>query len=436
MESDDRVIIHYSVDDAITLLLNCPVQANFFPHLTIVQIMNRVAIAHLSIERALKFLISVSGGSFQEVHDLKKLYAQLRRHEPESAKFLEAAFQASVAHYRYNPNASYMKHLKSLEQYLETSATDQAFQDVRYWELTQSLDEMLLSKVYLTLHLELLCALREVLLEPKRPMETVADRVERTVLETMNQVGRLAYIPGTAKEHSVTIYLRWLLGHLNCKDDLDAAVQNDFKIGDDFAREAATKVYQALLNSNDPAVKYFASSLDVLPTQPRDVIPDVEWHGQGEEQRGLVSAPGGTRLGSIERHADGLWYIAAFKSGAFGLSAKAKTMTDAKCYLAATISRTAQVTVNGSQKKLRIVGDNRELHIWNREQSDQSKASTKTIMFWDKNHGILEGQMISMESRRIDTEHVADKIEGEVLKVQGSAITILGHHVTAIDLSN
>lgn len=436
MSSDERVILQYSVEDAILMLLSCPVQGDFFAQFTIVQIMNRVAIAHLSIERAVKFLIKETGGSFEEVHDLRKHYAQLSRHDHESANFLERAFQAAVVHYRYNPNAANMNHLQSLERYLEISATNQAFQDVRYWELTQSLDDMLIGKIYLTIHIELLHALKEVLLEPNRPMETVADRVERSVRETIGQTGNLKYQSGTAKEHSVTSYVQWFQNHPSFKDALADAIENDFKIGDDFAEESIRKVYQALLESNDHAVKYFAFSLDVLPKQSRDVIPDVEWLGPESERRGKVITPGGTSLGIIERHVDGLWSITAFKSGPIRPSAKAETKTDALCYLASTMSRPAQMTVDGKRRSIRVVGDNRELLAWDTAQSNLSEPSTNTITSWDRDHGILEGQEISIVTKRVDTELFTDKIEGEVLKVQGSEVTILGRHITVINPSN
>ena len=296
MRNIERYILQYSVEDSLLMLKNCPVQGDFFPQFTIVQVMNRVSIAHLSIERAVKFLITESGGSLEEIHDLNKLYAQLAQHDPDSAKFLESAFQSAVVHYRYNPNAANTNHLKNLEKYLEISGTNQAFQDVRYWELTQSLDEILLGKIYLTIHIELLHALREVLLEPKRPMDTVTDRVERSVSDTIGQTGDRWYQSGPSKEQSVTDYVQWLHSHHSFRDALADAVNREFKIGDAFAEESVRKMYNTLLEANDPAVRYFAFSLDVLPKQPRDAIPNVEWLGPEKERRGKVSTPGGTDL--------------------------------------------------------------------------------------------------------------------------------------------
>ena len=112
-----------------------------------------------------------------------------------SAKSLEGAFEAAVRHYRYNHNAANMTHLKSLERYLGVAGSDRAFQDIRYWELTQSLDAMLLSRVYLAIHIELLHALSEILLA-RQPIGTVANRVERTVQNAMRPAAALSYSPG------------------------------------------------------------------------------------------------------------------------------------------------------------------------------------------------------------------------------------------------
>ena len=58
------------------------------------------------------------------------------------------------------------------------------------------------------------------------------------------------------------------------------------------------------------------------------------------------------------------------------------------------------------------MGDNRELLAWDTAQSNLSEPSTNTITSWDRDHGILEGQEISIVTKRVDTELFTDKIEG------------------------
>ena len=133
MVDAQQFIIRHSVKDVIDILENNPVKGDMMPEITAVEIMNRVSIAHLSIERSFKFLITKSGGALVETHDLKKQYRDLLQNDPISAKFLEQNFQAAVHHYRYNPNAANMKHLKTLEKYLGVAGSNRTFQDVRYW---------------------------------------------------------------------------------------------------------------------------------------------------------------------------------------------------------------------------------------------------------------------------------------------------------------
>ena len=102
MAEIERDIIQTSVEDTIRILEDCPVKGFIVPQITLVQVMNRVSIAHLSIERAMKFLIRESGGTFEEIHGLGKLYQQLAQNDPVSAGALDSAFQAAVRHYRFN----------------------------------------------------------------------------------------------------------------------------------------------------------------------------------------------------------------------------------------------------------------------------------------------------------------------------------------------
>ena len=309
MADMQREIVRHSVEDVIHILENEPVKNDMMTEITVVQAMNRLSIAHLSIERAFKFLIRNGGGPWVNEHDLRDRYLEMAQYDAASARFLETAFETAVRHYRFNPNARYLKHLKSLETYLQITGSDPAFNDIRYWEKTQSLNEILLRQVSLSLHIELLHGLSAVLLGSDRPTMTVADRVERAVENAMLPPGSLSYGPGTPKEHSVHSYVDWRRGFSSWRKALANAVQGRFQIGDDFIEDVARNAYGHLLNSSDPAVRYFASTLDVLPTQPRDLIPPVEWLGSERERFGSVKTPAGTHLGFIERGLDRLWYI-------------------------------------------------------------------------------------------------------------------------------
>ena len=432
----ERDIIQTSVEDTIRILEDCPVKGFIVPQIALVQVMNRVSIAHLSIERTIKFLIRESGGTFEEIHGLGKLYQQLAQNDRVSAGALESAFQAAVRHYRFNPNATNMRHFKAIERYLETTGSDQAFQDVRYWELNQSLEEILLRKIFLNIHLELLHGLSEILISHRRPMATVDDRIERGIKDAILQFGDRWYESESIREYPVGSYNHWLTRHRNFKDALLEAVKEGFEIGDAIACKSMRMAYEQLLESKDPAVRYFASSLEVLPKQPREAIPEVEWLDQDEHRKGKVCTPGGADLGVVEKYVDGIWYVTRFEGGPPKPPAKAMAQTDALCYLAATMTRPAQVTADGEERNLRIVegfhSDFRQARV---KVAPRDPAMNK-VAFWDNNHGLEVGQQVLIESGRTDSEFFRDKIEGEVVAVMGSEVSILGWHVVVIGDEN
>ena len=157
-------IIEHSLRDVIHILEHNPVYSDLVVQIPIAQIMNRAPIAHLSIERAFKYLIQNAGGQWKCHHHLHSHFEQVRVHSPDSAVFLDDAFNAAVTHYRYNPGNPEFGHLKTLGAYLSLVGTADAFNKMRYWELGQALDEPLLRRVRLEIHTEILHSLNELLL--------------------------------------------------------------------------------------------------------------------------------------------------------------------------------------------------------------------------------------------------------------------------------
>ena len=336
-----------------------------------------------------------------------------------------------------------MKHLKTLERYLEVSGSNKAFQDIRYWELTQSLDEILLRQIYLSIHIELLHGLRELLLVPDRPTETVANRVERAVSNAMQPTEIMAYSPGSPKEHSIHSYIEWMRGFRTWSEALADAVQKGFNIGDNFMANLVRGAYKTLLEAADPAVRYFASTLDVLPKQPRDVIPCVEWLGPEKVRSGFISTPAGTDLGVIERGQDGLWYITPLQEGLVTVSAKASSQTDARCYLATLLTRSARVTVEGQARSLRVVGEEHHLFQRNYDEIDwlnepigNQKTWTHKITFWDKDHGIEVNESVRVEVRLGGTKGIVHILEGTVREVAEHEVYLSGEDLLDIEQKN
>ncbi|MDE0101209.1 MAG: hypothetical protein OXN89_02410 [Bryobacterales bacterium] len=429
----EQVTIRHSVQDVIRNLESEPVRPDFVGQITAVQVIDRVSRAHLSIERALKFIITRAGGPLKKDHHLGDRLRELTQVEPESADFLIHAFAVAVRHYRFNPNVDDARHLKSLESYLDVACSHEAFRDLRYWELHQSPDEMFLRRTYLPLHMELLHAVME-LLRGRTPSDTVVSRVERAVKQAMWSAAELANAPGTPKEDSVRVYWEWCRGFPSWSDALTDAARQQFIIGDDFANGMVIGAQRVLLESMDPAVSYFAEMLDVIPRQPRDVIPPVEWLGDPSQQRGFVNAPSGATLGLIERRWDGLWSITPLQEGLVAVAAKAATQTDAQSYLATLFVRDAEVTVNGERRPLRIVANEQTLFGWNqarfRDADDPSTgevAWSQEVVFWEADHGLKSDDRVQIRVRSRHDKPLVHVFEGVVTKVEDQEVYLLGN---------
>ena len=436
-----RRLIRHSVEDVIRILETVPVRGDMVPELPIIESINRVSLAHLSIERAMKFLIVDAGRTYTESHHLPLHLKQLRECEPETVRFLEDAFDDAVRHYRFNSNNPGMGHLKSLVAYLEVAGSHQGFIDIRYWELDQSLDEILLRRISLNLHLELLHAFKEVLIAPKRLKHTVSTRVELAVKRAMTRDLRY-YSVGSEKELAVKSYNEWVTrsGFADWREAIATAFKEGLATNDDYIAGFITKAHQELLNSSDPAVAYFAGILDVLPKQPRDIIPCVEWLGPDKEIRGFVRTPAGTDLGEIERAHDGIWRITPWRDGAIRVTAKAETQTDARCYLAALLTRPVQVTVDGQTETRRVVDKEDTFNPWYaryiHSTDDVFGERGYKVTFWDNEHGLGVNDYVKIELQ--DTAEssgsLVHRIEGRVTGIAEHEVSIWGSDVYDIRL--
>ena len=100
------------------------------------------------------------------------------------------------------------------------------------------------------------------------------------------------------------------------------------------------------------------------------------------------------------------------------VSAKAKSLMDARCYLAILLTRPARVTVEGKDRSLRIVGEEHHPFQKNYDQIDcpiertgDDKTWTHKMTLWDKDHGIDINKTVRVD---IDVVHI---LEGTVTKV-------------------
>ena len=419
-----------------------PVEGGLFIHLTAVRTFNRISLAHLSIERAIKYLITAAEAKDVRGHNLNDRYKELGKCDPESAAFIKGAFQAAVEHYNYNPNKKQMGHLASLPRYLQTTASDAIFQDIRYWELDQDTDSRILQTIILPIHMELLRALSEILLEAERPMETVKHRVDRAVQEAMLPSNQLVYSPEYPRASLVRRYLDWLNSHDSPTDALKHAAESQFEVGDDYSSSMVKAAHHTLLRSSDPAVKYLANFVNVLPKQRRDILAGVRCLESEDSPRAQVTSPSGVCLGYISRNWDGRWYIVPMLSGPWGPPVKASNKTDAMSYLSTLLSKPALATVNGEEHHLRVIQQSytafpaRQDRTLPESDGDAYLDSrTHEVALWQLDHGIKPGDTVSidvLENENPDSPQLRDVLRGKVLVVTGSGILVSGRRSTKI----
>lgn len=149
------------------------------------QRMNRLSIAHSAIEDGLKHLIKSNSGSYPRTHSLGVLLDELRASAPGVAAHLDNAFDAATEFYGTDTGHPDYRHLASLSDYLEKSATRELFELMRYVELESWIDDPALERVHIEFQYEILCSLDEAI-QPQ--YGTTADRVE--------ELARSAFLDG------------------------------------------------------------------------------------------------------------------------------------------------------------------------------------------------------------------------------------------------
>ena len=392
---------------------------------------NRMPIAHLAIERGLKALIKESGGNPENIHSLNRLFRDLRGCDKASSGFLTKSFEDTVKFFGYKVNVKGMGYLRSLDGYLSRVGTEDAFQALRYWAIGESpKGDDPVPYILPLIHRELLCALA-CLFHSYRRWLTVSERVERTVSYAMID----AYLRGKEhysvnelqKKRSISLFNDWLAKHSTRCNALRDAVNQDFNVKDD---EVITNIlrdsWSSLLQSNDPAIQYYMSTLTDLPkgSQPRspDAIPEVKWFGK-YQTTGSVETPAGAHLGFIEKYTDGRWGISPSEDGSLGVTDIAETSADAKTYLVNRLTKQVTVTVNGEQRQLRIVRDRDSFPLPERT-SEITLPQTYKLEFWNANHGLRPGEQISAdiesESNSVSTlEGVVKRVEQQFVWIEG-----------------
>ena len=430
MDAMDRLNNRQSIVDAIAIFDSAPIHLDLVPDGNIVQLTNRVPIAHLAIERGLKALIAEAKGSWEHTHGLNGLYRDLAKSDPESTTYLNVAFKDAVSFFGYNVNAKGNGYLRTLYDYLSMVGTEAAFEKFRSWVLGEfTKGDSSIRYIRPLLHREIMSALCCLFLPNSR--ETVSQRVEREVSKAIEK--KLSFIEGSDKEKSVLWFIDlFKAGDFTPCDALEEASHSKFSFRDEeFISLALREAYGDLQQSDDPAVQYFVRKLGYLPkgSQPPNpgVDPAVEWLNKAET-RGKVSTPGGTCLGLIERYSDGGWGIKSIAEGLGQVADVANARKDAVNYLANRLTKQVTVTKDGQTKELRIVNE-RDSFLYRSGALSGGlsfRAPTYDLEFWDAEHGLHLGDVISVELQSDRSSNSVAVLEGTVSGVSDHKVSVVG----------
>ena len=422
-------IVRESISDAIGILDSAPIRPHMFPQMYLLQIGNRIPVAHLAIEHGLKVLIreKAEQNADDEViawlddkvegkrHSLANLYLKLREVDEGQAKFLAEAFNDAVKFFGYVTGRDGFKHFKSVESYLSRVATDGVFQAMRYWVIEGTEEqEKTISSISPPVHREILGALRCLFFPDFR--ETVTQRVVQAFVDASFN-GRSPYgngsIVGERKSNSWSLE-RLIRENASARHVLETAE----KMGEEVRARIAILV-QAYsdgnldtLESDDPAAFYFLSTLTYLQSdsQPQDpnAVAKETWMNPSRTSC-TVKTPAGTILGWVVKLADGAWAISPMEFGPTGEKVIAWKLKDAKHYLINRLTSKVAVAANG--------GESRELRVFTRSHRwPFPKPATHDgkryvgsplhphpdrviyeLEFWDVNHGLKLGDLVTMD---------------------------------------
>ena len=411
-----------SIEDAIDILDSTPVRPDLVEGFVFVQLANRLPLAHLAIERGLKELIIRASINFDPIHDLKKHYEKLQECDSASADFLARAFQDAVNFYGYNTKREGFKHYQSLIVYFSKTGTKEVFEVLRYWpigEVSQSGNPF--HDISPQIQRELLRAIL-LLFRPLRDengfdcWETVSERVRDDVSRTMLASATIANSDSKEKQNAAAVYRDWLMSHTSAHSALAAAIKQKFVISKECERanQLLLDTYKKIQQSKDPAVLYYLSTLNYLPegSQQRqpDAIAEINWWHKNRFHGSIITPAKGI-LGLVHNLPNNAWMIESHLDNTRKIAWK---LGDAMAYLVNHCTRRVEITAKGQSERLRIITHRNDLY------------PNELLTFWDLNHGLSDGDPISVMMLKEANRNVKYVLKGTVEEVRAQTVRISG----------
>lgn len=369
---------------------------------------------HFALEEGMKEQIK----NFAHTHDLAKIYLQMPRAKQE---LLSTAFKDAVSFYGFRVERDEWNHLTDLETYFRVTGTGDLFEDFRYWALEKDVAWLSSQIPVLFLSREMVRFISDVLTGYGRGVGgpfTVSALVERGIYETLtrnrlnNHLRRYNEdLAGWTADDKVLG--EWIQGHSSWLLVLKDAYKHNFDVVNDQGNAVLHSTYKDLEATKDHHVKpaidhalltFRAKSSDCQVSLPANV--EMYQHGRG----GYVETPAGSRLGYIEERYDGLWRVNV--PGKWGEIAKSKP--DAVGLLVDTETRVVSVSVNEKPAQEK------------RAHFPRGNFSSRdgTCEFWETDHGILPGDVITLVIPPEKGNYLALQVHGTVKSVDAHTVAI------------
>ena len=365
-------------------------------------------LAHSGIENGIKALIRQVKGCHPGGHNLKNLFRKLKGIASQKARSLEDAFTDIVNFYTIDTGR--WMHFQSLDSYFKEYGSEELFEAYRYW----ALENKCMHHIPLFVHRELLAWLGDYCQWGNRTV--TSQRVKQIVLHDVakgvgKHINRCDICYGKTPGPPIPIPQR---SHLSCIQLFRRLIDIwccYFKVSnDECVKEITYAAVQCLQKSKDPAVRYFANTLQDLPEgsmpKPGDVKLQVDVSG-------MVRIRNGEALGRLSNTIDGRWSAYTYE---YGQPPKfAKTRDDAMYWLVHTCTEMVQISVNGGQniQKRAIC----PVDLMPTSSGDGLSSSYK-ITFADDSHGLSVGQHIKVR----DGSPIPFTASGVIFKVSGAMV--------------
>ena len=258
-------IARNSVWDVIRMIQSAPVRSDLVPDVVINQVLNRIPLAHLTIEKSLKYRIQHSGGKISKTHDLHEQLDLLRGSSQDDAEFLDQAFDRAVSFYDIDAAAPECDHLSSLREYLKAVSRQKHFNEMRYWTLDQTYNQELIPRIHLPIHVEILYAAYSVFFSQTVLRYTLPCRADNAIRDAIMPEPNFAYIPGTKREDDFKTCVHWIQQHDSYQAIIQDAIQCNFDTGHFYTNETMRNAVAQLRESPDCAIQHLIKKFSPAP---------------------------------------------------------------------------------------------------------------------------------------------------------------------------